>query len=48
MEWKLSGMMMDKYKKVLLEKRFFSSPFQPLPYMELANSPVLIQNYGWK
>ena len=37
-----------KYKKVLLEKRFFSSPFQPLPYMELANSPVLIQNYGWK
>ncbi|MDR0714205.1 MAG: RagB/SusD family nutrient uptake outer membrane protein [Bacteroidales bacterium] len=33
--------------RVLMEKRSFSSPFQPIPYMEIYNSPALVQNYGW-
>lgn len=35
------------YEKVLLEKRKFTSPYQPISYMELFNSPKLVQNYGW-
>lgn len=35
------------YNKVFLEKRRFSSPYQPISYMELFNAPNLIQNYGW-
>ncbi|MDR1668242.1 MAG: RagB/SusD family nutrient uptake outer membrane protein [Bacteroidales bacterium] len=34
--------------QLLLEKRYFASPFQPIPYMEIYNSPALVQNYGWE
>ncbi|MDR1866610.1 MAG: RagB/SusD family nutrient uptake outer membrane protein [Bacteroidales bacterium] len=33
---------------VLLETRYFASPFQPIPYMELYNSSNIVQNYGWE
>lgn len=36
------------YEKILLEKRRFLSPYQPIPYMELYNAPSLVQNYGWQ
>lgn len=35
-----------EYKKVELEKRYFVSPYQPIPYSEIYNAG-LIQNKGW-
>ena len=36
------------YERILLEKRNFKSPFQPISYMELYNAPALKQNKGWE
>lgn len=36
------------YSKVTLEKRKFQSPYLPIPYVEIANSPAISQNAGWK
>lgn len=35
------------YEKKFLEKKSFQSPYLPISYTELANSPLLQQNYGW-
>jgi hypothetical protein len=35
------------YERILLEKRDFKSPWQPIPYMELYNAS-LVQNAGWE
>mgnify|MGYP000872864396 CR=1 FL=1 len=32
----------------LLEKRYFRSPYQPIPYMELYNARSIKQNAGWE
>ncbi|MDR2149169.1 MAG: RagB/SusD family nutrient uptake outer membrane protein [Tannerella sp.] len=36
------------YERILMEKRNFKSPFQPISYMELYNAPALKQNKGWE
>ena len=36
------------YNRVTLEKRKFQSSYLPIPYVEIANSPAIIQNAGWK
>ena len=35
------------YERILLEKRDFKSPYQPIPYSELYNAPAIEQNAGW-
>lgn len=36
-----------EYKTVELEKRYFESPYQPIPYSEIYNAG-LVQNKGWQ
>jgi len=36
------------YEQILMEKRNFKSPYQPIPYIELYNSPAIVQNKGWQ
>ncbi|MDR1153430.1 MAG: RagB/SusD family nutrient uptake outer membrane protein [Bacteroidales bacterium] len=36
------------YERVLLERRNFKSPYQPIPYAELYNAPAVVQNKGWE
>jgi hypothetical protein len=36
------------YNVIVLEKRKFPSPYLPIPYVEIANSPAILQNAGWK
>lgn len=36
------------YNIIILEKRKFPSPYLPIPYVEIANSPAILQNAGWK
>lgn len=35
------------YTKKLIEKRDFASPYLPVPYVEIANAPAIVQNFGW-
>ncbi len=36
------------YTRKLLEKRDFPSPYLPIPYIEIANAPAILQNFGWQ
>lgn len=36
------------YSRTVLESRKFPSPYLPIPYIEIANSPAVVQNAGWK
>lgn len=35
------------YERKFLERKSFTSPYLPISYQELANSPAMQQNYGW-
>lgn len=35
------------YTRKKIEKRDFQSPYLPIPYVEIANAPAIVQNFGW-